>query len=94
MCFFVFVNLSEEAASHESEKRFSCRRVEKRRRPQTDPRRPQEPLGFCCALIEISNFFRKSESGLASQVVGGAAQQRNTMRPDRSCCSLFPPLRS
>lgn len=52
------------------------------------PAQTQEPLGFCCAFTGISNFFFQKRE-LASRVVGGAAQQRNTTEHDRSCCSLF-----
>lgn len=51
----------------------------------------QEPLGFCCALIEISSFFPEERMGISFP---GCGRQRNRMKHDRSCCSLFPPLRS
>lgn len=74
-----FVNFSEE--SGERKKKENRARLS----PQTDPGAARVLLRF--HRKSATSFFQKRE--LASRVVGGAAQQRNTTEHDRSCCSLF-----
>lgn len=86
MCSFVFVNFWEESASRESQKRFSCGRCGGGAEPQTGPPPPtprtREPLGFCCALIEIGNFFPEERIRISVAGCGrrGAAAEHDETR--------------